>query len=526
MVRVSSSIIGVGIVLCLFVGVLLGSSRVLAQDRTADPLASLGNGFTYQGELKIGDSPVDAQCDFRFKLFDAAAGGSQVGVAHTANNVDVTHGRFAVILNGSGEFGANAFVGMSRWLEIEVRCPTGSGNYTTLIPRQELTAAPYALYAINAGSVSWSGLTGLSCNAGQLVAWNGSKWQCIESNAHDHGGQTWVGTGLFGLRIENTSVANASSAITGISTAITGQTCGVLGGSSSNLGSGVRGEGVGAGVSGLTTATVMGGGLIGGASSTIGAAAGVIGESKAINGTGVLAFSTATSGSDAVGVYGEVSASGGRGVVGRAIHPTGSNVGIYGETASPNGYAGYFVGPVVIQGPLGVNGDLVVSGAKFFQIDHPLDPDSKWLRHAAVESPGMLNLYNGNVVLDENGESWVQLPDYFEALNQDFRYQLTAMGAPGPNLYIAEEINDNRFKIAGGAPGLTVSWQVTGVRHDSYAQAHPLVVEEDKQSVIGATTLSQPAWNDAGRTDIRSWLEQVQQTQSVNSDSVSGWEGQ
>lgn len=92
MVRVSSSIIGVGIVLCLFVGVLLGSSRVLAQDRTADPLASLGNGFTYQGELKIGDSPVDAQCDFRFKLFDAAAGGSQVGVAHTANNVDVTHG--------------------------------------------------------------------------------------------------------------------------------------------------------------------------------------------------------------------------------------------------------------------------------------------------------------------------------------------------------------------------------------------------------------------------------------------------
>ncbi len=141
-----------------------------------------------------------------------------------------------------------------------------------------------------------------------------------------------------------------------------------------------------------------------------------------------LAFFTATSGSDAVGVYGEVSASGGRGVVGRAIHPTGSNVGIYGETASPNGYAGYFVGPVVIQGPLGVNGDLVVSGAKFFQIDHPLDPDSKWLRHA-VESPGMLNLYNGNVVLDENGESWVQLPDYFEALNQDFRYQLTAMGA-------------------------------------------------------------------------------------------------
>ncbi len=68
----------------------------------------------------------------------------------------------------------------------------------------------------------------------------------------------------------------------------------------------------------------------------------------------------------------------------------------------------------------------------------------------------MLNLYNGNVVLDENGESRVQLPDYFEALNQDFRYQLTAMGSVTEPLHRRRSINDNRFKIAGGAPGLTV----------------------------------------------------------------------
>jgi len=74
----------------------------------------------------------------------------------------------------------------------------------------------------------------------------------------------------------------------------------------------------------------------------------------------------------------------------------------------------------------------------------------------------------------------VQMPDWFQALNRDFRYQLTAIGAPGPNLYIAEKIKDNRFKIAGGAPGMEVSWQVTGIRQDPYAQAHPIIVEEEK----------------------------------------------
>ena len=47
-------------------------------------------------------------------------------------------------------------------------------------------------------------------------------------------------------------------------------------------------------------------------------------------------------------------------------------------------------------------------------------------------------------------------------------------------MYIAEEIRDNRFKIAGGRPGLKVSWQVTGIRRDAYATAHPIRVEEKK----------------------------------------------
>jgi hypothetical protein len=73
------------------------------------------------------------------------------------------------------------------------------------------------------------------------------------------------------------------------------------------------------------------------------------------------------------------------------------------------------------------------------------------------------------------------MPAWFDALNKSFQYQLTAIGAPGPGLFIKEKVHDNCFKIAGGAAGLEVSWQVTGVRHDAYANAHPTPVEEDKK---------------------------------------------
>ena len=83
-------------------------------------------------------------------------------------------------------------------------------------------------------------------------------------------------------------------------------------------------------------------------------------------------------------------------------------------------------------------------------------------------------------MLDAKGEAVVELPAYFEALNRDFRYQFAPIGAPMPNLYIAEEIKNNRFKIAGGKAGMKVSWQVTGIRQDAYVLAHPMVVEQDK----------------------------------------------
>ena len=136
-------------------------------------------------------------------------------------------------------------------------------------------------------------------------------------------------------------------------------------------------------------------------------------------------------------------------------------------------------------GAVAIAGNLTVSGtlskhAGSFKIDDPLDPTNKYLYHSFVESPDMMNIYNGNAVLDGKGEAVIELPKWFQALNKDFRYQLTAIGAPGPNLYVAEEVANNHFKIAGGKPGAKVSWQVTGIRQDVYANAHRIPVEEEK----------------------------------------------
>jgi trimeric autotransporter adhesin len=108
-----------------------------------------------------------------------------------------------------------------------------------------------------------------------------------------------------------------------------------------------------------------------------------------------------------------------------------------------------------------------------------LYPDSMYLKHASIESSELMNLYSGNVILNDTGEAWINLPDWFEALNKDFTYQLSCIGGFA-QVYIAKEIENNKFKVAGGSPGLKVSWQVTGIRHDKSAEENPLQVEQLK----------------------------------------------
>ena len=158
---------------------------------------------------------------------------------------------------------------------------------------------------------------------------------------------------------------------------------------------------------------------------------------------------------------------------------SGQNYAIFGKSNADSCYA------VFAQGNAHVNGTLS-KAAGSFKIDHPLDPDDQWLSHSFVESPDMMNVYNGNVTLDGDGRASVNLPDYFGALNRDFRYQLTCIGAHAP-VYVAAEVENNSFSIAGGTPGLQVSWQVTGIRQDAYAKAHPIVVETPKSKQDAGT---------------------------------------
>ncbi|HWY54560.1 MAG TPA: hypothetical protein VNZ03_08860 [Terriglobales bacterium] len=129
-------------------------------------------------------------------------------------------------------------------------------------------------------------------------------------------------------------------------------------------------------------------------------------------------------------------------------------------------------------------GDLQVIGnlskaTGTFKIDDPRDPANKYLYHSFVESPDMMDVYNGSVTTDKHGWATVTLPDYFEALNGDFRYQLTAIGTFA-QATVAKEIQNNRFTIRTSKPAVKVSWQVTGIRHDAYAKAHPIQVDEEK----------------------------------------------
>jgi hypothetical protein len=158
----------------------------------------------------------------------------------------------------------------------------------------------------------------------------------------------------------------------------------------------------------------------------------------------------------------------------------------FGFAVAGNG--GISAGPSNFTGNVNVSGNLSKGGGSF-KIDHPLDPANKYLYHSFVESPDMKNIYDGVVKLNAKGEAWVTMPDWFEALNMEFRYQLTSIGAPGPNLYIAREIKENRFKISGGKPGAKVSWQVTGTRHDAYADAYRIQVEEEKKGTERGTYL-------------------------------------
>jgi hypothetical protein len=285
--------------------------------------------------------------------------------------------------------------------------------------------------------------------------------------------------GVLANSTNGTAVGASSTngnAVTGTSTNATGVSGAGITGLSGTGVVGVYGSGGNYGVQGVVNNGVGVWGVAGNGNGNVG-----------VSGTGeVGVWGTGTS----YGVYATANSYG--------VFGTGSTYGVLGESGSSSGSGGGFSNSTTgdalftynqsggyaafFDGNVDVDGKLSKAGGSF-KIDHPLDPANKYLYHSFVESPDMKNIYDGVATLNANGEAMVEMPDWFGVLNRDFRYQLTCIGGFAP-VYIAEELANNQFKIGGGRAGMRVSWQITGIRQDAWANANRIPVEEEKEAKL------------------------------------------
>ncbi len=424
--------------------------------------------------------------------------------------------------------------------------------------RRALLTAPTLAVAAVAGSTATAEAappgTAWTLGGTNNVTTNGTNWLgtrnaaplIIKTGAAERmrvqpGGRVGIGTAAPSSPLEvtgaaaNEGVVRATTTTAGDHAAVRGiATKAASGGWFSGRTSGVRGQGVGNASQGVFATGTYGVrafgdqyGVAGATNPGTGALAGVWGRGpNGVRGDGI----TGGTGVHGTGFFGMVAQGDSIGILasgdpdsqglGQGVHASGRNAvwadgtdtgvrasgasrGIYAVTPTTGAgkHAGYFAGNVWVGGTLSKE-----AGA--FVIDHPLDPEHRWLRHSFVESPDMMNVYNGNVALDDAGEATVELPDYFTALNRDFRYQLTPLRGAAPDLHVSETIADGRFRIGGGPAGLEVSWQVTGIRQDDYARANPIVVEERKSRTDRGSRLFVPEGSRARHMDHEPVAEQ------------------
>ncbi len=222
---------------------------------------------------------------------------------------------------------------------------------------------------------------------------------------------------------------------------------------------------------------------------------GALGQTEYRNGAGIFGFNADAQGSlndDASGVIGN-----------------GGFVGVLGTSQDPAGYGVASLTNIISLG------NLEAQGVKTFVIDHPTDPENKTLRHAAIESNEVLNIYRGNVICDAQGNASIQLPDYFESINTAFSYVLTPVGAPAPGLYVSQEIQGNSFSISGAQAGQKISWQVTAQRHDAWMQAHPFKAESQKPARKAGKLLSPQKGGEAKSYFSTPMLNRIQKMKAA-----------
>ena len=531
------------------------------------PTAVAQTEFTYQGVLKDAGDPANGSYDFVFRLMSAQVGGMQIGTAQLVNDWTVTDGLFTVQL----DFGANRFTGEPRWVQVEVRPGTSTGSYTTLAPRQRVTAAPYAMYAFNTPNNSnlWSangthiantnaGRVGIGSldpeaplhvfagSAGTMTA-HASSIAAFERSATGYISILTPAASERGILFGDTTTAAAAGIIynnpatpNGLQFRTAVNTTRMLITQAGNVGIGIT-EPIGR----LHVVAPSGNAIMGRTTATSGLVAGVFGQTDSDAGIAIFGAATALTGetyggyflSDSdigYGLYASVSAPtgptvGGKfvtdsdqgtgllvwataeigetyAVVGSAASPFGTGVygdslgtGVYGAAYGDSPFFGV-LGWVPQQIGYGVyaQGRLGASGTKSFRIDHPDDPTEKYLLHYSTESPEVLNFYRGTVILNDAGEATVEMPAYFARINASPSYQLTAVGAPMPNLHVSREIAEMSllmgaeaepgspapvctFHIAGGSPGGKVSWRVEAVRNDRWVRKGGAPVEVAKQ---------------------------------------------
>ncbi|MCA9293605.1 MAG: hypothetical protein KDA20_07310 [Phycisphaerales bacterium] len=490
--------------------------------------------FTYQGRLRSSGSPASGAHNFEFALWNAAIGGSQVGATLNVPGLLVTNGLFVVKL----DFGADAWDNHDRFLEITV-------DGVALAPRQPVTPAPYAVQTRGIlvdgaehagigtapeaqsqlkvqttstnGSVSAvKGVIATTSAGGFSAAVRGENQGTGGSGIGVWGSQNGSGWGLYGTSPSGRGVFGIASGATGTNYGVFGQTQSATG----FAGYFVGGRNYFDGDVGIGTTTP---------SEALHVVGKMVLEGQDIEFTrtgGVQSWSLGTTPDG--GVFqiidrnlfaatmtmrpldtifhtdffldADLTLNNGQINFKRQFQsqrwaistpPTAAHLEIIDQSL---GLSKLRVAPtlVTIFGNGSVTGTLTKGGGSF-KIDHPLEPERKYLQHSFVESPDMMNIYNGNVTLDSSGRAVVVMPDWFEALNRDFRYQLTCVGGFAP-VYVESTIVGNQFTIAGGTEGLTVSWQVTGVRHDAWAEANRIPVESDKPADEVGTLLHPEAF--------------------------------